>query len=103
MSAKYHKLKVKNIVRETSDTISIYFGQPFFSKIKYKPGQFLTLLIPIDGKLERRSYSMSSCPHTDKELCVTVKRVANGKVSNYLNENLKVGQEIEVMEPMGNF
>jgi ring-1,2-phenylacetyl-CoA epoxidase subunit PaaE len=46
---------------------------------------------------------MSSCPHTDKELCVTVKRVANGKVSNYLNDNLRIGQELEVMEPMGSF
>lgn len=103
MSTKYHKLKVKQIVRETPDTISIYFKQPFFSKIKYKPGQFLTLLIPINGQVERRSYSMSSCPHTEDELCVTVKRIANGKVSNYLNDQLKPGQELEVMEPMGNF
>jgi ring-1,2-phenylacetyl-CoA epoxidase subunit PaaE len=103
MSTKYHKLKVKQIIRETPDTISIYFKQPFFSKIRYKPGQFLTLLVPINGQVERRSYSMSSCPHTEDELCVTVKRVANGKVSNYLNDYLKPGQELEVMEPMGSF
>lgn len=103
MSTKYYKLKVKQVVRETADTVSIYFKQPFFSKIKYKPGQFLTLMVPINGQVERRSYSMSSCPHTDDELCVTVKRVANGKVSNYLNDHLKPGQELEVMEPMGNF
>jgi ring-1,2-phenylacetyl-CoA epoxidase subunit PaaE len=103
MSSRYHKLKVTNIIKETPDTISVYLQQPNQSKIAYKPGQFLTLLLPIGGETVRRSYSMSSCPHTDKELCVTVKRVANGKVSNYLNDNLKVGQELEVMEPMGNF
>lgn len=103
MSTRYHKLKVTNIVKETPDTISVYLQQPAQSKIAYKPGQFLTLLIPVGGETVRRSYSMSSCPHTDKELCVTVKRVANGKVSNYLNDNLKVGHELEVMEPMGSF
>ncbi len=103
MSTRYHKLKVTNIVKETPDTISVYLQQPAQSKIAYKPGQFLTLLIPMSGETVRRSYSMSSCPHTDKELCVTVKRVSNGKVSNYLNDNLKVGQELEVMEPMGSF
>jgi ring-1,2-phenylacetyl-CoA epoxidase subunit PaaE len=103
MSTKYHKLKVTNIVKETPDTISVYLQQPVQSKIDYKPGQFLTLLIPIAGETVRRSYSMSSCPHTDKELCVTVKRIANGKVSNYLNDNLRIGQELEVMEPMGSF
>jgi ring-1,2-phenylacetyl-CoA epoxidase subunit PaaE len=103
MSTRYHKLRVTNIVKETPDTISVYLQQPSQSKITYKPGQFLTLLIPIGGETVRRSYSMSSCPHTDKELCVTVKRVANGKVSNYLNDHLKVGQELEVMEPLGSF
>jgi ring-1,2-phenylacetyl-CoA epoxidase subunit PaaE len=103
MSTRYHKLKVTNIVKETPDTISVYLQQPAQSNIAYKPGQFLTLLIPMGSETVRRSYSMSSCPHTDKELCVTVKRVANGKVSNYLNDNLKVGHELEVMEPMGSF
>ena len=103
MSTKYHKLRVTNIIKETPDTISVYMQQPAQSKIAYKPGQFLTVLIPMGGETVRRSYSMSSCPHTDKELCVTVKRVANGKVSNYLNDHLRVGQELEVMEPMGSF
>ncbi len=103
MSTRYHKLRITDIVKETPDTISVYLQQPVQNKIAYKPGQFLTLLIPIGGETVRRSYSMSSCPHTDKELCVTVKRVGNGKVSNYLNDHLSVGQELEVMEPMGSF
>jgi ring-1,2-phenylacetyl-CoA epoxidase subunit PaaE len=103
MSTQYHKLKVKNIVKETSDTISVYFQQPEDKKINYKPGQFLTLLIPMNGETVRRSYSMSSCPHTEDTLCVTVKRVASGKVSNYINDHLREGQIIEVLEPMGNF
>jgi ring-1,2-phenylacetyl-CoA epoxidase subunit PaaE len=103
MSTKYHQLKIQKIIRETPDAISIYFQQPENQKIKYKPGQFLTLIVPINGEKVRRSYSMSSCPYTEENLCVTVKRVANGKVSNFLNEHLKEGDVMEVMEPMGSF
>jgi ring-1,2-phenylacetyl-CoA epoxidase subunit PaaE len=101
--SKYYSLTVEKIVRETPDAISIYFKQPFFQKIKYKSGQFLTLLVPINGTTERRSYSMSSSPFTDSQVVVTVKRVPGGKVSNYLNDHLKPGATLEVMEPMGTF
>jgi ring-1,2-phenylacetyl-CoA epoxidase subunit PaaE len=101
--SKYHHLRVQKITRETPDTISIQFAQPDGARLAYKPGQFLTLLVNVRGEQIRRSYSMSSCPHTDDHITVTVKRVADGKVSNFLNDTLKPGDTIEVMEPMGNF
>lgn len=101
--SKYHKLRVEKITRETPETISVQFEQPQGARLSYKPGQFITLLISMNGEQIRRSYSMSSCPHTDDFITVTVKRVADGKVSNYLNDHLKPGDLMEVMEPMGNF
>lgn len=103
MSTRYHQLKVKEVVKETSDTISIHFEQPANQPIHYKPGQFLTLILDIDGEKVRRSYSMCSSPHADMTLAVSVKRVSNGKVSNYLNDRVKPGDMLEVMEPMGTF
>lgn len=100
---KHYRLTVQQITKETPDTISIYFRQPAEGKIAYKPGQFLTLLVPVQGETVRRSYSMSSCPYTDEQLCVTVKKVAGGKVSNYLNNQLREGDVLEVAEPMGAF
>ena len=100
---KYYRLKVQEIVKETPDTITIHFQQPSQEPIPYKPGQFLTLIVEINGEKVRRSYSMSSSPHLDKTLAVSVKRVSNGKVSNYLNDRLRVGDSLEVMEPMGTF
>ena len=102
MSNSYHTLKIADITRETSDAVTLHFEQPQNQTINYKPGQFLTLIIPFEGKKERRSYSLSSTPH-ESTLAVTIKRVAGGKVSNYLLDNAAVGQEIEVMEPLGNF
>ncbi|WMJ73517.1 ferredoxin--NADP reductase [Cytophagaceae bacterium ABcell3] len=97
------KLKVLNVEKETSDSISIHFKQPFFNKIKYKPGQFLTLILDVDGKEVRRAYSINSTPKIDKTVTVTVKRVKDGKVSNRLFEELKPGDTLKVMKPMGNF
>lgn len=101
--SKYYKLKIKAITKETSDAITVHLKQPLFNKVKYTAGQFLTVLIPIDGEKHRRAYSFSSAPTIDSELAFTVKRVKNGLISNYLNDNLKVGQKLEIMEPMGNF
>lgn len=57
----------------------------------------------IDGKKIRRAYSVCSSPYTDPYPAVTVKRVEGGLVSNFLGDHLKAGDELEVMEPMGNF
>lgn len=98
----YFDLEVKDIIHETKDTISIVFNQPE-NPVGYKSGQFLTLIVPVDGKEVRRAYSLCSSPFTDEDLAVTVKRVENGLMSNWLPENLQVGDRLKVMEPMGTF
>ena len=103
MSSPYLNLKVVEITHETSDAVTIHFEHPEKQTIPYKPGQFLTLILNIDGKEVRRSYSLSSTPHEAPRLAVTVKRVSGGLVSNYLIDNAKVGDEIRVMQPIGNF
>jgi ring-1,2-phenylacetyl-CoA epoxidase subunit PaaE len=98
----YFDLKVKKVIEETKEAITIVFEQPA-NKIKYKAGQFLTLIIPVQGKDVRRAYSLCSSPFADQDLAVTVKRVENGMMSNWLADNLKPGLNIKVMEPMGQF
>lgn len=100
---KYHELTIKDIVEETKDAITIVFFQPDSGKVSYKAGQFLTLIAPVNGKEVRRAYSLCSSPFVDADLAVTVKRVDNGLMSNWLPENLKVGDKLKVMEPMGQF
>ncbi|MEZ4888628.1 MAG: FAD-binding oxidoreductase [Chitinophagales bacterium] len=101
--SKRFQLKVKEVVQETADAISIHFKQPFFKKVKYLPGQYLTLCVAIDGKQYNRCYSLCTSPHTDSTLAVTVKRVVDGVVSNYLNDNVKEGSKLEIMGPDGRF
>lgn len=99
----YFTLKVKEVVKETTDSVTIHFKQPLFKKVKYKPGQFLTLIVNVKGQKLRRSYSMCSAPNLDNTIAVTVKRVQDGIVSNFLNDNIKAGDSLEIMKPMGHF
>ena len=94
------ELKVKEVVRETKDAINIVFDQP---DLTYEPGQFLTLILNIEGEEVRRSYSLCTSPYTDEYPAVTVKRVASGKVSNYLNDTLQAGDTIKIQAPAGTF
>ncbi|GGF23501.1 ferredoxin--NADP reductase [Hymenobacter cavernae] len=105
MSSPYLTLNVVELTPETSDAVTIHLERPDRQPIPSEPGQFLTLILPCGpgGKKERRAYSLSSTPHEAPRLSVTVKRVHGGLVSNYLLDTVKVGQQIEVMAPLGNF
>jgi len=102
MNAHYYQLRVREVIQETDDAISIVFDEPA-NEIEYTSGQFLTLIPVINSEKVRRAYSLCTSPFVDKFPAVTVKRIQNGLVSNYLNDHIKVGDEIEVMEPRGNF
>ncbi|MBY0432656.1 MAG: ferredoxin--NADP reductase [Cyclobacteriaceae bacterium] len=100
---RYYDLTVREIVQETKDAISIVFDQPTSGKIGYKSGQFLTLIAHVNGKEVRRAYSLCSSPFVDERLAVSVKRVDNGLMSNWLPDHLKATDIIKVLEPMGQF
>jgi len=101
--SKYYFLKVKEIEKETEEASTIHFWHPLNEVVAYRPGQFLTLLLPFEDKKVRRSYSMSSSPYTDVSLAITIKRVPGGFASNYLLDTIKEGDVLEAMEPSGNF
>ena len=97
-------LTVEKIIKETEDAVSVVFKKPgLFRTVKYKPGQFLTLKIPINNKIENRSYSLSSSPWLHNFLRITVKKVEGGLISNYICNELKEGQKINADKPIGNF
>jgi len=98
----YMSLKVREVVKETSDTVTIYFEQPE-PYLDYKPGQYISLILELGGKEVRRSYSLCTSPFTDPHPGITVKRVKGGLVSNYLNEQIRPGKTIEIMKPLGHF
>lgn len=101
---QFYPLRVNRLQPETDQAVSVYFDLPEHDRtaFNYRAGQYLTLRFVIDGKEERRAYSMCSAPHED-ELAVTVKQVRNGVVSNHIASALKAGDTVDVMPPMGRF
>ena len=102
---EYHTLDVVDIIDETADTRSFVLGidpalEPTFA---YVAGQFCTFRATIDGEAVVRCYSMSSSPDTGDPFTTTVKRVPDGRMSNWMNDVLAAGDTIEVMRPTGLF
>lgn len=104
-ASRYHPLRVRAVIDETHDTKSIVFEVPedLAEQFSYRPGQFLTLRLPIEGRYVPRCYSMSSAPMLDDALRVTVKRVDKGRGSNWVCDRVQVGDSIELMPPSGLF
>ena len=102
----YHKLKVARVVEETADARTIEFEIPGELKaaFNYKPGQHLQLHVPCSAKPLPRCYSLSGTVHVAGDpVRVTVKRVADGRASNWLCTTLKAGDVLEVAAPAGMF
>lgn len=103
------ELEVTEVVEETSDSRSLTFTVPQgveipAERLRYAPGQFLTLRIPSDrtGSVAR-CYSLCSSPFTDDALTVTVKRTVDGYASNWLCDHAHPGMRIHVLAPSGTF
>ena len=102
--SKFHKIKVKDVYKETDDCSVITFDIPsnLSEEFKYRQGQHLTLKADIEGEDTRRSYSLCSSPIQDRWQ-VAVKLIPEGKFSTYVNSDLKTGDLIELMAPSGTF
>ena len=105
MSEGFFPITVNKTVKETADATTIYFEIPAELKdtFSYKAGQYLTFEVEINGEKVRRSYSLCTYAGIDTYPAVTVKRVDNGKMSNYLNDHVSEGTVLQVMPPMGKF
>ena len=105
---RYVPLRVRAVVDETADAKSFVFEVPpdQAQAFAYHAGQFVTLRLPVQGRdvpQLPRSYSMSSAPGLDEGLRVTVKRVAGGLGSNWLCDQVRAGDTLQVLPPAGVF
>src|SRR5207302_10895101 len=99
-----HRIAVNDLRHEAADAVSLTFAIPkdLADDYRFAPGQYLTLRTQIDGEEVRRSYSICSGPD-DGELRIAVKKVDGGAFSNWAADELKAGDELDVMTPTGRF
>ncbi|MBW4571165.1 MAG: FHA domain-containing protein [Tolypothrix carrinoi HA7290-LM1] len=101
------------VIDETHDVRTFRFVADPPVLFSYKPGQFVTLDLEINGEEISRSYSISSTPSRPHTLEITVKRVPapvgcepetpKGLVSNWLHDNVTPGSIIKLNGPLGKF
>jgi 3-ketosteroid 9alpha-monooxygenase subunit B len=106
MDTDSFELKVIDVIEETGDARSISFEIPedAAEHFTYKPGQFLTVAVPSDQTgVAARCYSLCSSPVEDGPPTITVKRTVDGYASNWIVENLAVGDSLRVLPPSGIF
>ena len=101
---RFHRLAVNDLRRETTEAVSLTFLIPeaLEDDYRFSPGQYLTLRRMKDGEEVRRSYSICSGPD-DGELRIAVKKVDGGAFSSWAADELKCGDELDVMTPTGRF
>ena len=104
LTPRFHRLAVNDLRREAADAVSMTFAIPknLADDYSFTPGQYLTLRTTMDGEEVRRSYSICSGPD-DGELRIAVKKVDGGAFSNWAADELKSGDELDVMTPTGRF
>jgi 3-ketosteroid 9alpha-monooxygenase subunit B len=98
----FQQATVTRIIKETADTRTLVIA-PHEQPFAYRAGQFSTFRVTVGGEELYRSYSMSSAPETDSELMTTVKRVAGGRVSNWIVDNVVEGDELTMTRAAGTF
>ncbi|MFP6656399.1 MAG: ferredoxin--NADP reductase [Myxococcota bacterium] len=105
LDGPYHHLKVADVIEETNDSKSFVFEIPeeLVERFHYQSGQFLTFRVEVEGHRVVRCYSLASAPVLDARPKVTVKRVVDGRASNWMNDEVAVGSMLEVMPPAGHF
>ena len=104
-TASCHELRVGRIVQETPDARSIVLevSEALKSRFAYRPGQFLSFKIPYRGGVLVRSYSLCSSPDCETEHKIAVKRIDDGRISNWMHDELREGDTLMVTPPAGFF
>ncbi len=101
---QFHPLTVQSIDRETSDSIRVALRVPdeFKDEYKFLPGQHLPIQIEVDGRKIRRTYSICSSPG-EQPLVLGVRIQPGGVFSEFVANELAVGDDLQAMQPFGQF
>ncbi|MFD2165984.1 fatty acid desaturase [Thalassotalea euphylliae] len=97
-------LSVTKIERLNEESVAITFKLPEGTKLNFLAGQYIMLSKWLSGEQRIRCYSLCNSPlEHSSELTIGVKKVGDGVFSTFINEELKVGDELIVSGPFGDF
>lgn len=96
-------LTVSEIIQETASAQSIRLVSDGVVLPPFQAGQYINIFVETAGIRTSRPYSIASSPAQTGYYEITVRRVEDGFVSNYLLEELKPGDKLQSSGPAGNF
>ena len=106
ITKKTFQLVCQKIKKETHDVKTYIFSKPSPETqidFNYHAGQYVNFILNMAGTMQTCCYSLSSSPTNSDHVSITIKRIPQGKVSNYFHDHFKVGQSIDVTGVAGNF
>src|SRR5262245_24848490 len=100
----YQPLRIAEVRRETAEAVAItlHIPEELREAYRFRPGQHLPVRAESDGEEQRRTYSICCAPG-EATLRIAIKRVAEGRFSNWANERLAAGATLDAMAPAGRF
>ena len=99
--SKFHFLTINKINQLTNAAVEISFDISNTDIFSFISGQYITVRHQINNEDVRRAYSICSSP--EEGLSIGVKLVEGGRMSSFLTKEVKEGDVLEVMPPLGNF
>jgi len=101
-SARALTVRVADVIQETP-TVRTFILEPVTGALAYQAGQHLTLLVDLGGDTLRRCYSFSTSPLGAGRPAITVRRIADGRVSTHLHDRIRAGDTLKAAPPSGSF
>jgi len=101
---KFHSLPVVRLMPDAEDAVAIELAVPPELRAEYlgAAGQHVVVRVALDGEDTRRTYSLVNAPG-EWPLRIVPRVHAQGRMSRYLAEQLRPGDELEVLPPNGSF
>lgn len=89
---------------QESELVTSFYLKPIDGKpiMAFKPGQYITVHLDIEGAKIMRNYSLSDSSNGE-HYRISVKREEGGVASVHLHNKLQVGSEVQLSPPCGNF
>lgn len=96
-------LECVSVIPELANTATFTFRAPSGALFDFKPGQFLTLELPVPGGTVHRTYTISSSPSRPRSISITVKAQADSIGTRWMLDHLEPGMQLKVTGPAGWF
>ena len=103
MGYQYINCQVIDIISVNNDVRRFIIRYPTEVSLKFLPGQFIMLDLPIETKYTNRSYSIASAPGNDNCLELVIVLNPNGLGTPYLFDHVKKGSDVMCSMPLGKF